>query len=130
MPICCGADPHGFVQKDQGIVVPRGTTAAIVSKNVFDSLRTNELSKSRMGEATVHMFEEFASYDKARENIRYLEQLDFLDQALLQRIQKISTENTQIRDNTIFPERINALLRKHGFEGSFLTKPVGDEIPF
>ena len=87
--------------------------------------------KERMLAAYVTRFEESDTWITARSHLEEIESADYVPQELLARIRGAYETNDEIHNSTSVPERIDTLLKKHGYRGALIgALPDDDEIPF
>jgi len=118
IPVACGGNPYGFLQKYQWLKSP-SFDIDYIKEEMFTILSMNNLSKRKFSEALVNKFESSHSFISARVNIKLLERVDYLDSDLLKRIQVAHDNNSQINESFGVTHRVQQLIKK--MEISYFT---------
>jgi len=113
VPLCAGADPHGFLGKYQGIPAVEVKPAALAER-IVETLSQNVLSAPRMSESLVDRLEAAGSWESAKRTISLLERVPRLNASQIARLVKACEENSEVRDAFGVPERIKALVVRLG----------------
>jgi hypothetical protein len=113
VPLCAGADPHGFLSKHQGLQT-KGMDAARVAEKVVEILIQHSLSAQRMSEALVERIVKSWSWDQSKQTMSMLEKVPKLNSSQVGRLMSAIDENSQIGDAYGVPDRIKNLVKRVG----------------
>jgi hypothetical protein len=138
-----GADPHGFIGKYQAVPGDATPLAAhSIGTRIFETLRTNDMTRAKMPPALVHAYAHSSSYDDARANLGRLKQIpgEHWTDDLVQTAERAGQENSQLYDGVWYGEKIPAVLTSHLDElldrepspdtSDFVPVDADDEVPF
>jgi hypothetical protein len=116
IPLCKGADPHGFLGKYQGLQT-KGMAVPGVAEDLVDILIGHTLTAQRMADALVEKLATSKTYDNARVALTMLERFPHLNSLQMAKLVESIAANDQVRDSRGAPERIRKLVEKVGKTG-------------
>ena len=106
-----GETPYGFIGRFQAFN-GNGKEAALIARELFDAFRKGKQTKNKMTRVLIELFEESGTYAQAKIRVGHLEDLDEWDPSFSARISAAAQANSQIRDATGVPHRVEALTKK------------------
>jgi nucleoside 2-deoxyribosyltransferase len=109
LPLMFGLKPYGFIAKFQGDDCDK-KDAEQTALTIVDMLLKHELTKSKMAEAAVLVFENSGSYATAKRNMSQLEKVTSWSPELLRRVQSAAETNSQINDSFGVKKRVTDLI--------------------
>lgn len=109
VPLCAGADPHGFLGKYQGIPV-QGIEPSALAERVVEVLSQNVLSTQRMSESLVDRLVSAGSWESAKRTMSLLERVPRFNASQIARLVQASEDNSEVRDAFGMPEPIKSLV--------------------
>lgn len=109
VPVCAGANPHGFLGKYQGVNA-KGLTASQLANALVATLCRNPISTPRMGDALIERLSKSGSWDMARTTMTLLEGVARLNQTQAARLIATIDDNPEVANAYGVPERIKALV--------------------
>lgn len=109
IPIRLGMDPYGFIGKYQGIQGVNKSTGEL-ARDIFTVLKSNKSTQRYISEAIVNRFEDSISFDDAKISMSLVEELEYLDEKLISRIEQAVKLNSQLRNSFVVPDRARALI--------------------
>ena len=113
IPLCKGADPHGFLGKYQGLQT-QGLDASDVAKDLVDILIGHSLTAQRMADALVERMATSESFENSMAAMTMLERLSHFNSAQVARLMESIETNYQVKNAIRVPERIRKLVAKIG----------------
>ena len=113
LPLRAGADPHGFMGKNQALQVGASDAYALAPK-IVDIFSQHPLSSDRMTEALVDRLVGSSSFDSSKRTIALLEKASRLNTAQVARLVRSIDENVDVREAWGVPQRIKDLVSKIG----------------
>lgn len=109
IPIRLGMDPYGFIGKYQGIQGVNKSTGEL-ARDIFAVLKSNKSTQRYISEAIVNRFEDSSSFDEAKISMSLVEELEYLDEKIISRIEQAVNLNSQLRNSFVVPDRARALI--------------------
>jgi len=109
IPVRLGIDPYGFIGRYQGIQ-GRGKLPKDLAKETLVVLSSSDKTKRRMAEALVEMFISSRSYQAARNNAKKLGMIEYINEALVEKLEGGLTRNSQIREAIGVPESVRYII--------------------
>ena len=106
IPIRMGIDPYGFMGKYQGVQGKNKTMASIAS-DIFDLLLKKDKTSEQISRAIIHKFINSNTIASARTNVKLLDSVTYMDNALLDDLIKSKNSNSQIADGIGVPYKID-----------------------
>lgn len=113
VPLCMGADPHGFLAKSQGLQIS-SCNADQVAARVFDVLLRNVLSTNRMTDVLVQKLVASITYQSAKETIGLIEKAPRISELQGVRMMQAIDDNDQVARAYGVPEKIRILVSRIG----------------
>ena len=113
VPLCAGADPHGFLGKHQGLQT-KGMDAARVAEKLVEILIQHTLSAQRMSEALVERLINSSSWEQSKQTMNILEKVPGLNSSQVGRLISAVDENSQVANAFGVPDRIKNLVKRVG----------------
>jgi len=110
VPVRLGIDPYGFIGKFQGIQ-GKGKLPKEMAVEISSLLISAEKTKKKLAEGIIEMFVSSRNYQAARDGVAKLEQIGYINEALMKKLEKGLTENSQIRDAIGVPERVRRIIK-------------------
>lgn len=107
IPVRMGQDPYGFIGKFQAIGF---SEVDKLSEEIFHSLIKNKKTGYKMAQAIVTKFENSGSFASSKSNISLLEEIEYWDEKLIDRLKTAADNNSQISHSFGVPARINRLI--------------------
>lgn len=131
IPIRAGSDPYGFIGKYQGLQAV-GARASAVAEKIFAILRANRLSRDKIAEVVVGLFQ--AAREEA-EMLHWLRLLDSFERVPAHLLQNLSTnipKNKVIVRFSDVVSKLNELLARHDAEPMVMNPQTEDvfDMPF
>jgi len=111
IPINLGSKIYGFLSKYQWLK-PKNKSIDNLSQDIFNLLKSHNLSKKKLSEAIINKFQSSYSFMNARENAELLDKLDYLDSDLIRKIQDALTTNDQINQSFGVPNKIRRIIER------------------
>lgn len=111
LPIRLGIDPYGLFGKYQGIQ-GESKTVAELAREIFNVLNNNKSSQKYIAEAIVTRFEDSYSFDDAKISMSLLEQISYLDEKLIVRIEQAVKVNSQLGNSFVVPDRVGVFIKR------------------
>jgi len=114
VPACTvrfGETPYGFIGRFQAFN-GNGKSAADLARELFDSFRKNKQTQRKMSGAVVTLFEKSWSFAAAKQNMRYLEDIEVWEPSFSARIRAAVQNNNQVSGSFGVPERVETLIKK------------------
>lgn len=116
IPLKRSADPYGFMGKYQALNV-RGKNAEVIAKEIFDILRSNPKTKSKVLKKyktiVVEKFINARSFNEANDTMDLLETLDNLEESEINEIKEALRRNSQLIGATNVQNKIDDYLEKY-----------------
>ena len=109
VPIKIGLDPYGFIGKYQALPFSDEKKS---TKDIFNALVKNEKTKKKMAYALMAMFENSDSFSGAKINFDLVKKIEFWNDDLIERLEKSSKGNSQIRGSFGLPASISYLVKE------------------
>jgi hypothetical protein len=106
-----GQMPYGFAGRFQAFN-GNGKSPEKVAREVYDALRKNKQTAERMSGILVQLFERSHSFQRAKERVGFLEELEIWQPSFADRIEKAAEENQQIKNSFGVPDRVADLAKK------------------
>jgi hypothetical protein len=116
LAVRCGADPHGFLGKVQGLPCPEGKLPLAAPKICEALLKAPETSVS-MTNALVEALVAAASFANAKAVAAAMEHIPRLEKRHAVAIRESLATNSQVSDAYGVPERLDRFLRSFSFKG-------------
>jgi hypothetical protein len=113
VPVCAGADPHGFMGKHQGVPVSGLDLDAIAAK-VVDALVQNTLSAPRMADALIEQLATSNSWQTSKRTTAILEKVTRLNASQVAQLIRALKENPEVSNAAQVPEKIKSLVARVG----------------
>lgn len=113
VPIRMGADPHGFLGKYQGLS-SHGKTIEQVANEVFSILARHDMTRIKVTTAVVEQVYSAESFAASKRLSGLLERLPIITADHARRLRQAIADNYQVSSSFGVPERIEALLKRHG----------------
>lgn len=114
LPIGLGQTPYGFMGKYQGAQC-KDKNAEEIADTIFEILKSNPRTKTKLFEGLVGSFEESTSFDSAAARSRLLRKIDTWSPELLRRIQVALENNSQISGSFVASPIVNKILSDSTF---------------
>lgn len=126
-----GQDPYGLFGKRQAISGYK-KSARILAAEIFDSIRSNNLSDSRIADLVLGLFERSPSFDAAKQRMTWLEEMQVWNSEFSKRVVSARANNNQIRAAWGLDVRIDGLLARHSVDPQATSafNVIEDETPF
>jgi hypothetical protein len=113
VPLRCGADPHGFLGKYQGLQAD-DLDSSVRAERIADILIQNPQSSARMADALVERVASALTYESAKRATTLVERLPALNTRQVARLLTAIEDNDQVRDAFGVPVRLRALAERYG----------------
>lgn len=107
IPVKMGQDPYGFIGKFQAIAF---SDIDELSEEIFNSLLRNKKTSKKMAYSIMYKFENSDSFLEAKRNMELVENIEYWDHKLIERLKKSKDNNSQISHSFGVPNRINSKL--------------------
>ena len=111
VPVRLGLDPYGFIGKYQGLQGINKSPYQIALE-IVKILLKNCQSQKKMVSALVSKFVESSSFLEAKDLIALIEEVEWLDELLIEKMKIASSENSQVKNASGVPEKIEVLAGK------------------
>jgi hypothetical protein len=113
IPLCAGADPHGFLAKHQGAQI-KGRKATLVAETLFDIIIQHPSSAERMTDVLVERLVNSPSWESSKLITRLLEKSLRLNHSQVARLVQSIDQNFHVGDAFGVPERVRRLVIRIG----------------
>lgn len=113
LPLCAGADPHGFMGKHQGIRV-NGLDVNVIAAKVVDALVQNSLSAPRMADALIERLATSNSWQTTKRSMAILEKVPRLNASQVAQLVRTLEENPEVSNAAQVPDKIKSLIARIG----------------
>jgi hypothetical protein len=107
-----GQDPYGFIGKYQGYPISEKKMYTDIAKDIVSILAKNDTTSLRIAEVLVQRLELSGTFESSKSTMTMLEECAQLDSDLLERLENVLTENSQVGGAWGVPDRIRALMLK------------------
>jgi hypothetical protein len=110
IPVRLGIDPYGFIGKYQGL---KGSNKEMndIAFDVFKLLIKNKKASEQLSRSIIAKFINSSSYDDAKNNMKLLKFVTYMDKQLLKDLIKSEKENSQIRDSFVVPNKLDNFIK-------------------
>ena len=110
VPICAGADPHGFLAKHQGIQA--SGNAAAIAERLIGVLIKHPLPAQRMTDALIDRLASSQAFEASKRTMALIEQCMHFNNSQIARLVQSIDENIHVRDAFGVPNRIRSLVSR------------------
>lgn len=106
-----GTDPYGFTGKFQALNANKKNIPTIAHE-IFTLLNEDEKINKKIAIGVVEMFINSYNYRNAKDNLKILRQIKYIDEKLIDKLKRSVDSNRQIEESTGVPEDLNAFISK------------------
>lgn len=117
IPLRLGLDPYGFIGKYQALSVMRVTPIEIAD-GIMRVLLSNNRTARRTSESLSHAFENANSFRESKAIIKKLEEVQYHDDQIIDRLEKAKINNRQVYESIGIPAKVDWLIRQWKDEDS------------
>lgn len=114
LPIQWGKPPHGFIGKIQALPVPHGASLQSLAGRLLEMLLVAPQTAASATTALVQATVDASSFASAKSLAGHLETAPTLSTNQARALREAMRTNSQVRDAFGVPERISAILSRHG----------------